>query len=67
MSGQFGLTVTLSKQTAERVQHRLQAHLSRWRWPSAKLHMDKGLAKFPITDFLAATSVGKTTEGRTHS
>ena len=24
---------------------------------------EKGLAKFPITDFLAATSVGKTTEG----
>lgn len=29
----------------------------------SKLHIDKGLAKFPITDFLAATSVGKTVEG----
>lgn len=29
----------------------------------SKLHIEKGLAKFPITDFLAATSVGKTVEG----
>lgn len=30
----------------------------------SKLHVDKGLATFPISDFLAATSVGKTTEGQ---
>ena len=30
----------------------------------AKLHEEKGLAKFPITDYLAATSVGKTSEGQ---
>ncbi|HJF30840.1 MAG TPA: ribonuclease PH [Sporosarcina psychrophila] len=29
----------------------------------SKLHMEKGLAKFPVSDFLAATSVGKTVEG----
>lgn len=29
----------------------------------SKLHLEKGLAKFPISDFLAATSVGKTVEG----
>ena len=29
----------------------------------SKLHIEKGLAKFPITDYLAATSVGKTLEG----
>ena len=29
---------------------------------AAKLHKEKGLKKFPITDFLAATSVGKTIE-----
>lgn len=30
----------------------------------SKLHLDKGLSKFPINDFLAATSVGKTSEGQ---
>ena len=29
---------------------------------AAKLHEEKGLAKFPVTEFLAATSVGKTNE-----
>ena len=29
-----------------------------------KLHNDKKLAKYPITDFLAATSVGKTSENK---
>ena len=33
----------------------------------SKLHLEKGLAKFPISDYLAATSVGKTVEGRTYS
>ncbi|MER2089155.1 MAG: ribonuclease PH [Sporosarcina sp.] len=30
---------------------------------TSKLHLEKGLAKFPISDYLAATSVGKTVEG----
>lgn len=31
---------------------------------AAKLHAEKGLAKFPISNFLAATSVGKTSEDK---
>ncbi len=31
---------------------------------TARLHVEKGLVRFPIADYLAATSVGKTNEGQ---